>query len=379
MPRSKSRLPRWASNHGRPPRCTRQGTDTTLPFTAPYRSVVGGRTREAVSRGRLRWFLFSMTTGRTNFPSSQGSLARRRHDLRRLRLHPQFPGADAARGWSELIEHVDVALADALAAPDLAAGVEARLGPVADRQPRALAEAREHAARRLQREVGVGMELERVLPEEGISQELIVVQLRMIEEGLHADGKDLVLVAHVLGGGGDQVAQAHLQRPRVADDMRLALVVGHLFFELPVLVGAHVDGGAQVVQVEHQAGSVPAEEVGGGRGEMRLGLALVCGELGAKHAEKGLSDVANDLVLGHGRHTATLGGDSPEVSAEVRGLRLFWENSPQSQAVDGRPARRASLLGENRQRIQSSELPPGAVSFLDVAAVFRLDRFLRSL
>src|SRR6266404_5824319 len=179
----------------------------------------------------------------------------------------------------------------------------------------------------------------------------------MIVYRFHAESEDLVLVAHVLGGSGDQVAQAHLQRPRVADDVGLALVVGHLFFELPVLVGAHVDGGAQVVEVEHQAGSVPAEEVGGGRGEKRLGLALVCGELGAKHAEKGLSDVANDLVLGHGRHTATLGGDSPEVSAEVRGLRLFWENSPQSQAVDGRPARRASLLGENRQRIQSSELP----------------------
>src|SRR5258705_9169225 len=118
MPPSKSRLPRFFLMIRRPPRSTRLETDTTLPWTTPYRSVVGDRTREAASRGRLRWFLFSMTTGRTNFPSSQGSLARRRHDLRRLRLHPQFPGADAARGWSELIEHVDVALADALAAPD---------------------------------------------------------------------------------------------------------------------------------------------------------------------------------------------------------------------------------------------------------------------
>src|SRR3981189_2095413 len=115
MPPSKSRLPRWASNRGRPPRYTRLETDTTLPWTTPYRSVVGDRTREAASRGRLRCFLFVMTTGRTNFPSIQGSLARRRHDLRRLRLHPQLPGADAARGWPELIEHVDVALADALA------------------------------------------------------------------------------------------------------------------------------------------------------------------------------------------------------------------------------------------------------------------------
>src|SRR6266478_4449693 len=309
MPPSKSRLPRWASIRGRPPRCTRQGTGTTLPLTAPYRSVVGDRTREAASRGRLRWFLFSMTTGRTNFPSSQGvtSLARRRHDLRRLRLHPQLPGADAARGWPELIEHVDVALADALAAPDLAAGEQARVGAISDGQPSALAEPREDAARRLQREIGVGMELQRVLPEEGITQQLIALDLRVIEEGLHAEGEDLVLVAQVLGRGGDQVTEPHLQRSRVADDVRLALLVSHLFFELPVLVGAHVDGRAQVIEIEHQAGSVPAEEVRGRRGEMRLGLALLRRELGAEDAQKALPDVANDLVLGHGRQTATLG------------------------------------------------------------------------
>jgi len=31
-------------------------------------------------------------------------------------------------GWPQLIEHVDVALADPLAAPELAAGEEARVG-----------------------------------------------------------------------------------------------------------------------------------------------------------------------------------------------------------------------------------------------------------
>src|SRR5262249_48142462 len=56
MPRSKSRLLRWASCRGRPPRCTRQVTDTTLPFLQLLRSVGGDRTREAASRGRLRLF-----------------------------------------------------------------------------------------------------------------------------------------------------------------------------------------------------------------------------------------------------------------------------------------------------------------------------------
>src|SRR5882672_4669480 len=231
MPPSKSRLPRWASNRGRPPRCTRLETDTTLPWTTPYRSVVGDRTREAASRGRLRWFLFSMTTGRTNFPSVQGSLARRRHDLRWPRLHPQLPGADAARGWPQLIEHVDVALADALAAPELAAGEQARVGAVAHRHARALPQAGEHAAGGLQRELGVVLERQRVLPEEGIPQELLALELGVVEERLHSEREDLVLVGEVLRGGGEQVVQADLERPRVAHHVRLALLVRHFLLE----------------------------------------------------------------------------------------------------------------------------------------------------
>src|SRR5882672_521057 len=312
MPPSKSRLPRWASNRGRPPRCTRLETDTTLPWTTPYRSVVGDRTREAASRGRLRWFLFSMTTGRTNFPSVQGSLARRRHDLRWPRLHPQLPGADAPRGWPQLIEHVDVALADPLAAPELAAGEEARVGAIAHRHPRALAQAREHAAGGLQREFGVVVERERVLPEEGVARELVALELRVVEERLHAQGEDLVLVGEVLGGGGKQIVQADLERPRVADNVRLALLVRDFLLELPALVGAHVDGRPDVVEVQHQARHVLAQELRGGRCEVGLGLALLRRQLGAEDAEKALAGVADDLVLGHEGQTATLGVTLPK-------------------------------------------------------------------
>src|SRR5262249_55981687 len=113
-------------------------------------------------------------------PPSRESLPRRRHDLRWLRLHPQLPCSHAARGWPQLIEHVDVALAHALAAPELATGVEARLGAVADRHPRALAQPGEDAGRRLQRELGVGVERQRVLPEEGVARKLLARELRVI-------------------------------------------------------------------------------------------------------------------------------------------------------------------------------------------------------
>src|SRR5205814_4448845 len=148
-------------------------------------------------------------------PLSRESLPRRRHDLRWPRLHPQLPGADAARGWPELIEHVDVALADALAAPELAAGEQSRVGTVAHRHARALAQAGEHAAGGLQRELCVVVERQRVLPEEGIPEELLALELRVIEERLHAEREDLVLVGEVLRGGGEQVVQADLERSRV--------------------------------------------------------------------------------------------------------------------------------------------------------------------
>ena len=121
----------------------------------------------------------------------------------------------------------------------------------------------------------------------------------MIEERLHPHGEDLVLVRQIVGRGGHQVAQPHLQRARVADDVGLALLVGDLFLEVPVLVGAHVDGRADVVEVQHQAGSVLAEEVRGRRGEICLRLAPLRRKLGAKHAEEGLADVADHLMLGH--------------------------------------------------------------------------------
>src|SRR5438132_9601864 len=84
------------------------------------------------------------------------------HDLRWLRLHPQLLGAHAARGRTKLVEHVDVALAHALGAPQFLAGEEPGLGPIADRQPRALAESAEDGGRGLQVEpvvVGHGQDV----------------------------------------------------------------------------------------------------------------------------------------------------------------------------------------------------------------------------
>src|SRR5437879_13245433 len=118
-------LLRWASNRGRPPRCIRRGTSKTLPLN--YSSTV--RWLEAAQGRRSRvgdcvCFLFMMTTSRTTslLHSVQGLLPRRTHDLRWVRLHPQLLGAHAAQGWTKLIENVDVALAHALAAPQLLAG-----------------------------------------------------------------------------------------------------------------------------------------------------------------------------------------------------------------------------------------------------------------
>src|SRR2546425_1620517 len=232
-------------------------------------------------------------------PQARELLARRRHDLRWLRLHPQLPGAHAARGWPQLIEHVDVPLAHALAAPELAAGEEARVGAVADGDPRALAEPAEYRRGSFQREGGIVLDRQRVVLEERIAGELFAVELRAIEEGLHAEREDLVLVGEIVCGGGDQVMEPHLQRTGVPDHLGLALLVGDLLLEVPVLVGAHVDGRADVVEVQDQARRVLAQELRGRRGQERLRLALLRRHLGAEHAEERLADVADDLVSGH--------------------------------------------------------------------------------
>src|SRR5437763_14025877 len=90
-----------------------------------------------------------MTTSRTtacdvHCAETKESFPGRSHDLRWLRLDPQLLGAHAARGRTKLIEHVDVALAHALGAPQFLAGEEPRFGPIADRKARPLAETAEH-------------------------------------------------------------------------------------------------------------------------------------------------------------------------------------------------------------------------------------------
>src|SRR5947209_8036072 len=124
---------------------------------------------------------------------------RRSHDLRWLRLHPQLLGAHAAWGWTKLIEHVDVALAHALGAPQFLAGEEPRLGAVADRQPRALAESAEDGGGRLQVESVVVGDRQDVAFHEGVADEALARDLRLVEEGLHPQREDLVLLAEVLG------------------------------------------------------------------------------------------------------------------------------------------------------------------------------------
>src|SRR2546422_1575441 len=123
---------------------------------SPYRSVVGVRTREAASRGVV--LPFSMTTCRTllRFRPGASLLSRRTHDPRWLRLHPQLLGADASGGWTEWIEDVDVALADAPRAADLAPAVEAGGDPVAGGGPPAPAPAPPDGGAGRQRGGGVG-------------------------------------------------------------------------------------------------------------------------------------------------------------------------------------------------------------------------------
>src|SRR5205823_7264597 len=95
------------------------------------------------------------------------------HDTRWLRLHPQLPGADAAGGWTQLIENVDVPLADALAASELAAAHEASLDLVTDGETRARVEPAEDGRAGVEREVGVGGDREPVGGPEAFADELL--------------------------------------------------------------------------------------------------------------------------------------------------------------------------------------------------------------
>src|SRR5258708_19499765 len=82
-----------------------------------YRSVVGDRTREAASRGRLPLLPLRddhMTNDLTLHTSKESPL-RCSHDLRWLRLQPQLLGAHPTWGCSELIEDLAVTLPHALA------------------------------------------------------------------------------------------------------------------------------------------------------------------------------------------------------------------------------------------------------------------------
>src|SRR5205823_3800473 len=153
-----------------------------------------------------------MTTSRTTslLHSVQGLLPRRTHDLRWVRLYPQLLGAHAAQGWTKLIENVDVALAHALAAPQLLAGEEPRFGAIADRQPRALTQPAEDGGGGRQSEGLVGDDRDRVALDEAVPHQRVAGELGLVEEGLHPQGEDLVLIGQVLGSGGEQVVQAHV-------------------------------------------------------------------------------------------------------------------------------------------------------------------------
>src|SRR5215470_9711891 len=244
-----------------------------------------------------------MTTGRTllknaTWPSSS-LLSGRTHDPRWLRLHPQLLGADATGGWTELIEHVDVALADAPRAADLAPTVEARVGLVTDRELWPQAQAAQDGVRDRERELVVVMDRERVALAEAVAGELLAHELGTVEEPLHPQGEQLVLVAQIVGGRGEQILQAQLEGAAVLHDLGLSALVDDLLLQLPLLFVAHPDGGAEVVEEEDQAGLVLADELGGGRGQVCLALRAGRGELRAKHAEEAVADVANDLVLRH--------------------------------------------------------------------------------
>jgi hypothetical protein len=197
---------------------------------------------------------------------------------------------------------------------------------VADGEPRRLAEAAEDGRRRLQGEAVVEPDRDGLTFEQRVAYDCFPGEPRMIEKGAHAQRQQFMLVRQVVGGCGEQEVQAHVERAGVAHDLGLALLVRDLFFQVPVLVGANLERGPQVVEVEHEAGRVLLQELRGRRREVRFRLALCRRELGPEHSEQALADVADDLVLGHERQSgALLGEGSPEGLAQLRGLAHFEE------------------------------------------------------
>src|SRR5205823_8014819 len=163
--------------------------DVAIDYSSSVRWLEAAQGRRS-RVGDCVCFLFMMTTLRTTFRDDfpKELPLRRSHDLRWLRLHPQLLGADAAQGWTKLIEHVDVALAHAPGAPELAAGEEARLGLVTYGEARSLSEAAEDGGAGGQVELLVGRDGQRVALEEAVAQERLAGQPRMIEERLHPQG-----------------------------------------------------------------------------------------------------------------------------------------------------------------------------------------------
>src|SRR2546430_8399962 len=306
-----------------------------------------------------------MTTGRTLLRfSSQGAslLSGRTHDPRWLRLHPQLLGADASGGWTEWIEDVDVALADAPGAADLAPAVEARIDLVADGEPGTCAQTGQHGGARRQREVGVVVDGQRIALAEAVAGEVLARDLRTIEECLHAQPEQLVLVAQVVGGGGEQVAQAEVERTAVLHDVRLAALVDDLLLELPLLLVGDADGGAQIVEEQEQARLVLAEELGGRRGEIRLALGARPRQLRPQHAEKAVADVANDLVLRH--EDVPLPCQEKVLPKDVMlirgGLVILKKTAPKSRGT-GAVRRRRSRRASRRSVVLVMQSPPRTV------------------
>src|SRR5437588_8418422 len=166
-----------------------------LPWTALLtvrwlESALGRRPRVG-----CRAFLDDHRSNASSLSQGASLLSGRTHDPRWLRLHPQLLGADASGGWTEWIEDVDVALADAPGAPDLAPAVEARIDLVADGESGTCAQTAQHGGARRQREVGVVVDGQRIALAEAVAGEVLARDLRTIEECLHAQPEQLVLVA----------------------------------------------------------------------------------------------------------------------------------------------------------------------------------------
>ena len=105
-----------------------------------------------------------------------------------------------------------------------------------------------------------------------------------------------MLIGEVFGARGEEVLELHLERTAVADDVRLAVLVDDLFLELPLLAAVDADERAEVVEVEHRARLVLAEELDGRSGEVGLRLGLLRRQFAPHGGQHALADVANDVV-----------------------------------------------------------------------------------